>query len=611
MRKSRNRNGARLLTGGALATATAAAAVFVAPAAALAATNVTLTPTPSVIGTQGGTSVGLAGTGAFLTSTTYTARLIGGTGPTCAAQPAAVNPSATNPVYNAGTLTRVGDNAATLVTAPVPAGAYKLCTYGLDPDGIDAGSDPDLVSSGLTSGVLTAVPFAPLSAVTGTTAGGNQITMVQTNFIGTNAAVGTIFTTTGTCPEKYTSSGNITATSTKTNVNTATITVPTTLTSGTGYTVCVYNGVANNTSVLLGKGHATYSTYATTLPSATLTPSAGSSGGGNFITVALPLNTLAGPSPIVLFTRNSCPATDPVGTPTDPFEGTVTKISSGKVAVEVPAEVEVVAHAATSPWLACIYGADEGAIVAQPALYTVAPVLEVADAETTTGAGPAQGGTTVTFTDLEGIPTSEGATLKASLGGSPLNNVKALNDTSITGVTTPHAPGPVTLSITTAAGTKTTAVDLVTPLFTYEYGITVTPNLLPFDENTTIDIMGAGFTGLTFGALATDKDAADAHIMLTDNVWTSQDFSVDLDVEAESAVSECEDVLPIGDDELICTMVLEDSFDVGVGDFSLTGDPVPAGVYTVTVVNTSDDLNEDDYNYSVVSSGSTVTVATF
>ncbi len=504
MRKSRTRAGFRPLRVGIAATATAAAVVAGSATSAFAAGSITTSPSP--LPAQGGATLTITGSGTSLAGSDEP-YFIPSTG-TCGTKTAtlAANSTATAATgYTAGSGT-----AATLVTPALAMGSWKLCIFA---------ADGSLSVGG--SAAITVVPFGTLSTVTGTTAGGNAITMTYPSLIGTGTAVGTIFTT-GSCPDKYTTTSVIAATTTKKDANTANITVPATLAANTGYNVCVFNGATANTSTLLAKSAATYGTYATALPALTVTPSGGSSGGTNYLTLGTTANTISGSSPGVSFTKNSCPAAYNGGASTDPYEGTVTKISSSKVAVQVPTGVVVTPLAATSPWQVCLYATNtSGALITQPATYTVAPVLDVSGATTTTTAGPAQGGTTVTFEDLSGIPVADGATLKASLGGSPLTNVKANSDESITGVTTSHAPGVVTLSVTTAAGTQTTD-----DIFTYNYGITVNPNLLPYGEDTTIDITGAGFGGLDFGTpLPGGLTADDAHVILTDNNWNNQDFS--------------------------------------------------------------------------------------
>jgi hypothetical protein len=274
----------------------------------------------------------------------------------------------------------------------------------------------------------------------------------------------------------------------------------------------------------------------------------------------------------------------------------------------------------TTPWNLCTYvdNTTGAALLTQPAIYNVAPVLGVNSAVFSSTSGPAQGNSVVTITGLTGIPTAEGALLTARLGNAPLT-ITNRTTTSITGTTSASAAGPVKLTVTTAAGTRTTT----TNVYTYTYGITVTPNSAPTRTVPVLDIMGAGFGALTFGNVTNNVALTDdtAYVFLTDNTWNAQTFN-GIDATVVDPISYCNDVLPISDNEIICSLNLDERIASVSGTGSaqvptitaganVSAGDVPAGTYTVTVVNANAALNAATHNYSVVSSGSTFTVAPF
>jgi len=232
-----------------------------------------------------------------------------------------------------------------------------------------------------------------------------------------------------------------------------------------------------------------------------------------------------------------------------------------------------------------------------------------------------------------------------SLGGSPLTNVKAVDGTTITGTTTAHAAGSVNLTVTTAAGSKSTLFTLADTttnagVFNYSYAINVSPNTAPpaavagtGTNNPWIDITGAGFSALTFtgGEVGSTANgtliSTRAQVLLTDNGWYNQISSgnsltagtgvANAFTAADPPITQCTGVLVIGDNEIVCQLDLANTI-TGHGTLANilinTGPAaVPTGTYTVTVVNSggSPVLKSASFNYSIVSSGSTFTVASF
>jgi hypothetical protein len=317
----------------------------------------------------------------------------------------------------------------------------------------------------------------------------------------------------------------------------------------------------------------------------------------------------------------------------EPLVGTTVPISTSKAAVTVPARVLVNGADATTNWNVCVYkNAGSGALVAQPSTYSVAPTLDVSSAAMPVASGPAKGGTKVTVNtlanSLAGLPVGVdvGNALTATLGGVALTGIRVVDANSFTGYTGMHAPGQVDLNVTTAAGTATKAT-----LFTYSYGINVTPNTAPNTRNNVVlDVTGAGFmkAGKTWATSATDLSTTfalpggKARVLLTDNNWyqTNSYFSSAAPAFSDTAmpITQCGNVLVISDTELICTMDLTTTIFPTLGTTSdlnkvkmVASSPVPVGVYNITVIDTDTALQDTSYNYSIPTSGSTFTVSSY
>lgn len=638
MRKSQARSGIRPLRAGIAVAATAALVVVGIATPAFAAPITTTIAGPAQIPTQGGGILFATGTNAF--DEAVYGRLIPSATATCPGDGLAGTPSATNVELTAVNISLPDANSAIIKTPALTAGTWRLCTYDVDNNASSGES---------TSTTVTAVPMGALSAGSGPAAGGNQITMTATGLFA--ATVATQFVraseSANGCPTNYTAAATgtyVAATQSKTN-NQLTITVPTSLTVNNPYWICTYNGSSAGNSTLVARSATTYAPYAATLPGSALTPAAGSSGTESFITLTTAVNTFTG-TPDVYLSKNACPATRGTLAAGVQFTATVQKISSGKLAITVPTSVLVNPGEPTTAVNVCAYASSSGsaALVAAPGIYTVAPVLSVAGVDDTAGttggpnsdgpsvspiSGPAQGGTQITIYNLVGIPTAEGAILKASLGGSTLENVRATDSTTITGTTTAHAPGLVNLSVTTAAGTKTTAFDTATEgVFKYTYGVNVTPNTAPPTPaaNPVLDVMGAGFSNLVFldiTGTGTNNNGTRAHVLLTDNSWYTQQTNglVGAGIAnafVAGAVTQCKTVLPISDGELICTLDLANSItnDATMTNVIVNSTDVKPGTYQITVINhggaaVGNPLRDINYNYSVISSGSTFTVSPF
>jgi hypothetical protein len=465
-----------------------------------------------------------------------------------------------------------------------------------------AGTTPTSAIAGHSTTTLTVSAAQPdLSQVAGPIGGGNQITLTATGFLTKATAIGATFGT-ATCPSTYTTaSPNIVVSSpARTSADVATLTVPATLAQGSSYNICIYNGTTAGTSALIGKSAGTY----TMKPAVTLSPAQGPSGGTNNITVSSTSAILSGvTSPGVLFSRLACPAI--YGTTSDILAGTSPqKITNYKVVVQVPTGVALTGPTeATANYNVCIYtNATTGPLVAAPGSYTIAPVLTVTSVSP--AAGPAQGGSEVTITG-GGFPLAEDALVTASIGGSELQNIQVVDANTITGTTTSHAPGTANVSVTTAAGTKSTS----NSPYTYTYGITVSPNTAPNTATSVyLDVMGAGFSAMTFGATG---HTAGGHVFLVTNsgydpAATSTDWT-------NPPVTECTNVLKISDNEIICTLDLTQQSTAAGALTTGGGHNVPNGAYTVAVVSngTPGAALVPGTDVSIISSGSTFTVAPY
>ncbi|GGM97740.1 hypothetical protein FHR83_000247 [Actinoplanes campanulatus] len=633
MRKSTARRpGHRPLKAGGAA---AAAAVLVLAGTATPA-SAAITLSTSQVAIAGGTVLYL--TGGTALADTMAVRFVPQTETNC---PAAYDTAVTGAV-NGGLIDATSVTTAHLTTPALPAGTYKTCIYASATTGA-------LVATETTANLVTAVNIAALSPTTGQAT--EKITLTGSSAIFTGTSYTTQFVAGTECPALYTAplaGTRINATSTvkvaattSVPVNTAvTVTVPgtatvATLTAGTPYHVCSYGGTTAGTTPLAARSNVTFASFDKTLPAVTVVPTGGSSGEATNLTLTAPTTTspFAAGVPSVLATRNSCPLTRPAdaalgaATGLEPFEATVLKITNSKVAVTLPDDDVIVGGKdVTTPWNLCAYASDDpaAAMATAPAVFTVAAVLDLSGAQfaveggaaTATGSGPAQGGQTLTVSGLSGIPTAAGATLTASLGGSPITNITVVDATSFTGTTTAHAPGPAHLSVTTSSGTKTTTG---TPPYTFTYGINLTPNTAPTGTSPVLDITGAGFGGLTFGDVATGVALVDdeSYVLLTDNAWNDAVLTSARPAIVQTGanpVSYCNGVLPISDAEIICTLNLEDSITGATADHTPTigtGTEVLDGTYTVTVVNDGQSVDSALVNFSAVSSSSTFTVASF
>ncbi|GAA2499953.1 hypothetical protein Ahu01nite_035430 [Winogradskya humida] len=280
----------------------------------------------------------------------------------------------------------------------------------------------------------------------------------------------------------------------------------------------------------------------------------------------------------------------------------INKISNTKASILVPSLAPIVPSGATSTkYNLCVY-ASSSATAAQigSATYTVALAVGLTSGAISPASGPSLGGSTITVTGTN-FPTTAGS-ISGTLGGTALTNVTPVSATSFTATTPAHAPGAVTLSVTTAAGTKNLAT-----AFTYANGVTVTPNTAPQTATATyVDVLGAGFLTPTFGIAATN-----GRVWLVDGAY---DPASSGSTYTTGPIAECTGVVVISDNELICSFNFNTGALTEASATANSGTPqVPNGTYTVTVVSNGDAgaSGITGYSASDISSGSTFTVAPY
>ncbi|MEU4557984.1 IPT/TIG domain-containing protein [Actinoplanes sp. NPDC023936] len=601
MRKSQPRTGFRPLRAG---TVVAAAAVAVVAGTAAPAFGVTGEMSVDTAPIGGGTTTVVTAVGAFTTlNNEAKARFVAST--------ANCGTTFGTSTTGIGTVAIDNDDTATVTIPALAAGSYKGCIYA---SATTVGGTTALTVNTTDLLVVSAASTTPtLSQTAGPVAGGNAITATGVGpylASATTPAATFKLNSAGACNATYLTTGVTTATITKVAADAnagiaantvASITVPSGLTASSAYKICIYAGNASNSALL---ATATY----TPLPPATLSPTAGNSGGTNTITLTTASAIIEGDAPGAIFTLENCPATYTTGNADYLNVVTITKISNSKVALLVPATVEVEDDVATSTYNTCLYSnKTTGPLLAAPASYTVAPALDLGTAVASPAGGPAQGGTSVLFTGLEGIPEADDALLTATLGGKAMTDIRVIDDTSFRATTPASAAGPAALSVTTSAGTQNKAA-----IFTYSYGITTAPNAAVANTTPTLDIMGAGFNDLVVTNTNDYDDASSRVFLVTTDWFASASGGTNGAWATVDPVTACTGIVVISDVELICTLALNNLLDATTKDFTAATDEVADGTYSLVVVEDASDTSTlVDVDFSRISSGSTFTVADY
>jgi len=564
MSQSHSRSRTRLMQVG-LAVGAVGAALLVAPPAAYAAASVG----PPIVMPGNQASI-FDPDGAFNISTAAVQLYVA----TCPAKFAAADNTASwNATVGAKTATRVdftvpsGPTAGTNGTAK----AYNACVY----ENTVVGTS-NLQGSGATIYVGAPPMLTPANGVTG---GGNQLTVnsgVSSPIFTGVTTVGAIFTS-GPCTATYATpnAANVAGNVTKQSNTSVSLTVPSGVTVLTGpgptnYNLCFYDSASSNGNLL------SFANYTANLVS--LNVNTGSYLTSVGLTASSPSPFLSGvTAPGVLLMQNQgCPGTYSTsvfnGTTPMPVTaaGSVRKLTNYRLAVTVP-PLPLANPGQPTPYQICFYSnaTANGALLATGA-YTAAVVANPTGV--TPAAGPATGGSTIVVSGTD-FPTEPGR-ITATLGGVSLENIQPINDKAFSAETPAHAvENNVTLVVSTSAGTKA-----LQGAYSFLNPVKVSPNTAPNTAPTVdIDVRGMGFLSINFGSTGNA-----GRVFLVNGAYNGADAGGG--VRANAPVAECANVLPIDDNELICTLQLNRRLNAtGTGFFdSVTySNPLATDVSTI------------------------------
>jgi hypothetical protein len=300
--------------------------------------------------------------------------------------------------------------------------------------------------------------------------------------------------------------------------------------------------------------------------------------------------------------------------------GGATKIlSATKLAITIPNTIALPSGSTTLAFNVCVYNGNTTAststtanIVIVNGAYTIASAPAIVSISP--NGGPALGGGTVTVTGSGFV-----AGMSANLSGAALTSVTLVDATHFTAVVPAHSSGALNLSVTTPGGTKNKTAGGAFVTYTYSNGIVVTPNTTPTSTaSTDLDINGVGFSSLDLSTTdGTHPSDTHGHVYIVAGTYDPTDNS---GAKTLGDTGECVNVAVISDTELICTLNTLHAYNQS-GDSAIAN-----GTYTVTVVNDgqpdvqagtgggADGANYDStdpFNPSVISSGSTFTVASY
>jgi len=259
-----------------------------------------------------------------------------------------------------------------------------------------------------------------------------------------------------------------------------------------------------------------------------------------------------------------------------PYEASAISVVSGaRLVVKAPTWV----NATTNKYAVCVYDNNNSSGTPATAIASAATSttqFQVSAAPVVTAvspsSGPALGANTVT---VSATGLAAGATI--TLGGLPITGtlVASTNTTPVGTftVTMPSKPaGVLHFQVTSTGGPSALGS---TDQYTYADGITVTPSTMPASTATVLDIMGTGFSGLTFSDTGTLIDT-NAHVFLvTDGPFVAYTAHTTDNLDK----AECTNVTVLSDQELIC--VLD-----GTSTANTPGAVPTAGAYSVVLLRT-------------------------
>lgn len=255
---------------------------------------------------------------------------------------------------------------------------------------------------------------------------------------------------------------------------------------------------------------------------------------------------------------------------------TVTAVSGLKLVIKPPANLPAAAYKV------CVYDNTLLNVLATSAFQVYAAPTVTAISSTS---GPAIGGNSIT---VDG--TGFTAATKATLGGVALTSLQVKSATQFVAVVPAHAPAAAQTVVVTTEGGSSAGFGS----YTFLDGIVVAPQSVVTGQSAVLDVMGAGFSALTFDPAGTPTDGT-AHVFIKKGgqgaTWTSGGDD-----------GECTSVVVVSDGELICTL------DSANAAGSKGAAAVPDAAYQVLVVDKGDGTGS---RLTKVSSQSTLTVAPF
>ena len=578
---SQSRSRSRLIRAG-LTVGAVGAALLVAPQAAFAGANVG----PSIV-QPGGSATIFDPSAPFATVAAVQLSVT-----SCVSK--SVAPAPTGP-WTAG----LGNKNATSVSFTVPPTAgptagpngtakpYFACVY----DGSVAGSN--LLGGGPIF-VGTPAMSNPGAGVTG---GGNQLT-VNANpnapvFTGVNA-VAAVFTT-GACAGQFgaTNPPNLVAMNVNRMSNTVvSFPVPPGVVSANGpaptmYNACLYDASSANGPLL------TFVPYTVTVVG--VSPASGSYLNSTGVTATSPIPFLSGvtmPAVVLLGGNAPCPATystAPIGTVTPlaiTGPGTVRRLSNLRAAITIP-PLPLVNSQPTTYQLCFYANASVSGALLGTSNYTAAVVASPTGV--VPAAGPAAGGNMITVVGTD-FPADPGR-ITATLGGAPLTNIQPISSQAFTAQAPAHAvEDNVTLVVSTPAGTKA-----LPGAYSYLNPIKISPNTAPSTApSVDVDVQGMGFMSINFGS-----GGNAGRVFLVSGTYNGADAGGG--ARANGPVAECVNVLPISDEELVCTMQLNRRLNIygtaffdSIGYTNLLTSDVSTAAGSRTIVSAGGKFNAND-----------------
>lgn len=327
---------------------------------------------------------------------------------------------------------------------------------------------------------------------------------------------------------------------------------------------------------------------------ATLNPVSGAASTAVPITISVasqssPANSfIAGTTFVEFQATATCNATQ-TGTPTTVLAANVTVINPTKLALSTPATLTTGAGSGSGPtYSVCAYNATGGALLAGANVgYSVgvAPTLTSWSPK----ASSTQGGGTIVVAGTNLLTTT--ATIGGvSVGGWAIN----AGGTVATGTIPAHGVGSFPLIVTVTGGGSVTQSNA----FSFGNGVVVTPNYGSNSKvRTDISVSGTNLAGTSFGTTTgTTPDDSNGHVYLTKGIYDPTKSGL---VKTNGEVSECLNVLPISNTELVCSLYLS-----GVGGVPVTATRTVSGTVTGSV------LSATAGNFGPGDVGETVTGAT-